>query len=102
MSKYESGELLYFVSGFLSLQLELQNFLYLSGYGGTHIRTHNFRDKKSVPNPVRLLEDLLLKSVPFADTPAALARILNNRTSAAVGLGTPPESLVMARMLYLG
>ncbi len=39
-ARQQSGELLYFISGFLSLQLELQNFVSSTGLG-THSLTHS-------------------------------------------------------------
>ena len=49
--KLEFVQLLYFLSGFLSLQLEIQNFLSMHWYGGPHIKTDVFRDSSSVPKP---------------------------------------------------
>ena len=37
--RQQSGQLLYFLSGFLSIQLEIQNFLSLVGLGGPLIQT---------------------------------------------------------------
>ena len=46
--RQQSGQLLYFLSGFLSIQLEIQNFLSLVGLGGPLIET-KVRDLALIP-----------------------------------------------------
>lgn len=64
----QSGQLLYFLSGFLSLQLEAQNFFSVSGLGGTPLPSLRFAGNSS----------LLLPSEP-------------SRAVAAVLLGQPRD-----------
>ena len=45
--RMQSGQLLYFMSGFLTIQLEMQNFLSSQGLGGPVIHTQIFREQDS-------------------------------------------------------
>jgi hypothetical protein len=65
--RQQSGQLLYFLSGFLSIQLEVQNFLSCVGLGGPIIPTKVFGDSPDTaflhPNTItRNIAEALMKS----------------------------------------
>jgi hypothetical protein len=86
LSRQQSGQLLYFTSGFLTLQLELQNFLAYSGLGGSIVRSDVFNGRNA---------EILLQ-------PALAAHALAERVSAARSSEEVQEAVRNATMAEAG
>ena len=73
-SRIQSGQLLYFISGFLTLQLELQNYLATMGKGGPVISTQAFQGR-ILPQPSQAAQRLADAAV-FSSSPEELRTAL--------------------------
>jgi len=51
VQRYQSGQLLYILSGFLAVQFEIQNYFSLIGLGGKFIRSDIFSSTDSLTHP---------------------------------------------------
>ena len=80
-SRVQSGQLLYFISGFLTLQLELQNFLSLVGKGGPIVKTEVFKgQRRNFPQPSSAAQDIA-NAIMLAETRQAISHAVSNVTS---------------------
>lgn len=90
LSRQQSGQLLYFTSGFLTLQLEVQNFLAYAGLGGSIVRSDVFsgHNAEILLQPALAAHDLAQR-LAAAQTPEQLQETVRNAT--AVGAGLRPS-----------
>lgn len=80
-SRVQSGQLLYFISGFLTLQLELQNFLSVVGKGGPVIQTEVFKGQsRNFPQPSGFAREVA-DAIMLAGTRAAISHAVSNMTT---------------------
>ena len=81
LDRRQSGQLLYFTSGFLTLQMEIQNYLSILGLGGSVIETSVFRDPRALPQPstfASLISQALMAAHNEDDISASLRNISDN------------------------
>ena len=69
-----SGQLLYFISGFLTLQLETQNFLSSQGLGGPIIRTQLLHDDNTFQYPE--IDERLLATMSTTSDPDVAQNVI--------------------------
>jgi hypothetical protein len=91
--RQQSGQLLYFLSGFLSIQLEVQNFISSVGLGGPVIPTKVFGDAPSSflksSSVTRNIADALIHSASNDDVFNAIVNTTSNHRDSRPTLNTP-------------
>jgi ABC-type lipoprotein export system ATPase subunit len=90
ISKLQSGQLLYFISGFLTFQLELQNYFSIYGLGGSVIKSDFFSNGGAelfnLPNKIsnNIAADYISSNTPFDLYNTIIKSSRNNQPSIKV------------------
>jgi hypothetical protein len=79
LPRSESGQLLYFISSFLTFQLEIQNFLASLNLGGPIIPTDSFHDDNNLINELELPKEFI-SNLLKAKTPNDIYNSIMNTT----------------------